>query len=232
VKRYFDYFRSIIFPDLCLFCGDRLDEFLAVICQNCLLSLNYTTIAEIYQNKIIDRFQHIGNLNAAYALFYYRPDNPLHDLIAQIKYQGKKDLALTLGQSLGKKFKSIAPNFKADLILPIPIHPKRRAERGYNQSYEIALGLSEIIEIPTEDLLLRLRHTPSQTKLNKMERLANVKGVFGISKSDLPKLKNKHLIIVDDIITSGATLLECIALLNECGAKEISIISLCIAFEL
>ncbi|WP_421945908.1 ComF family protein [Pedobacter sp.] len=117
---------------------------------------------------------------------------------------------------------------QADILIPVPLHKKKLRIRGYNQSSFIAEGISEIMNIPLdEEILIRNTSTESQTKKNRYNRYENMKDVFGIAKPE--KIKGKHILLIDDVVTTGATLEACANVLLECGAEKVSIAALAFA---
>jgi ComF family protein len=178
------------------------------------------------ENEITDIFAGRLNLQAACALFYYHSGSKYHRLLHDLKYKSKKEIGVELGRLLGYNIKE-SPFFdQIDFIVPVPLHPKKKLLRGYNQSMCIAKGISEITGIPADDnTLIRNVNTETQTKKSRIERWENVSNIFEL-KSD--KFKNKHLLIVDDVITTGSTIEACAIKLQEQNSK-ISVASLAVA---
>ena len=156
------------------------------------------------------------------------PGNKVQALIHNIKYSGFRKAGIYFGKLLGNRLHSDERINKFDYILPVPLHNAKLRERGYNQAYLIAQGLSETLNIKiSENFLIRKKNTESQTRLSVSERQKNVKDAFEILKVD--NYRNNKFIIVDDVITSGATIKEIRQLLFNYGIQEIFIVSLAIA---
>lgn len=155
-----------------------------------------------------------------YTLFYYNKQSRYISLIHQLKYKGKQEIGNYLGAELARKIKE-SPQNAVDEIIPVPLHPKRQRQRGYNQSQLIADGLHSILKTPINTSLKRKKHTKTQTKMGKVHRWENMKNVFEYdNKIDI---KGKRILLVDDVVTTGATCLHCCDALHRAGAKSISI---------
>ncbi|MDD3095716.1 MAG: ComF family protein [Candidatus Marinimicrobia bacterium] len=160
---------------------------------------------------------------ADYVACMYYFDPLIQKLVHLLKYRDMPFVGECLGERIGTCFRD-KPPAECDILLPVPLHPQRRRERGYNQSACIARGIAKIWKVPMETRLLkRCRNTRSQTKLNREERRENIRGAFQLRKSaKVPE----RICIVDDVFTTGATTLEIAGLLRKSGAKQLSILTL------
>lgn len=160
------------------------------------------------------------------SLAHFTKEGSLQPIIHELKYRNRPDLGVFLGEILGSKLKNSDFCNNIDILTPIPIHPKRAKERGYNQAAEIIKGIIKHIPLPfDEQNLKRIANNPSQTGLNKMERWENVEDIFDIE--DYFLFENKHLLLVDDVITTGATLESCAKkILSCCPNSQISIVTI------
>ncbi|MBN2031055.1 ComF family protein [bacterium] len=148
----------------------------------------------------------------------YTPE--IEQLIFQVKYQRKKKLGLFLGQQLGKAFQTAYENWKQCIVMPVPLHRIRHRERGYNQSDILCQGINDCVNVPIYyDGLIRNRHTSTQTRLSAKERQDNVKNAFEVNPSY--SFQGKDIVLVDDVITTGATVNNCAACLKEAGARKV-----------
>ena len=147
-------------------------------------------------------------LKAVTACFFFSKEGKVQRLIHELKYKGNADAGVFLGQELGKTIKE-APLFEGlDYLIPVPLHPKREKERGYNQSMMIAQGINEVTEIPIGDqYLVRSVNTATQTHKSKEERWQNVKDIFEVRHAE--QLEGKYVLLIDDVLTTGATLEAC-----------------------
>ena len=159
-------------------------------------------------NPLARMFYGKVRLKAVTACFFFSKEGKVQHLIHELKYKGNADAGVYLGQALGKSIKE-APLFQnVDFLIPVPLHPKREKERGYNQSLMIARGISETTGIPIgEKYLMRSVNTATQTHKSKEERWKNVKDIFEIRHPE--QLKGKYVLLVDDVLTTGATLEAC-----------------------
>ncbi len=198
---------SLLYPELCLLCGTQVRGGDSV-CLGCEARLPETGHYEMKENTFTDIFYGRLKLEFGGAMFLFGGGSKTQDLIHAIKYQNKKELGIYLGRIYGKQL-SESSNFpKIDAIIPVPLHPRKLYRRGYNQSELFGKGLSESLEVPQiTDLILRNKMTSTQTKMNRMERMRNVEDAFAISKPE--RLNEAHILIVDDVITTGATLESC-----------------------
>ncbi|MDF1697281.1 MAG: ComF family protein [Saprospiraceae bacterium] len=149
-------------------------------------------------------------------------------MMHRLKYEGRKDIGLVLGLMAGKKMLK-SPFFNSiDLIIPIPLHKEKLIKRGYNQSSYIAKGINEILQIPIrEDVIKKSVYTKSQTIMGRMERIKNVFDSFELN--DKNSIQGRHILIVDDVLTTGATIEACARKLLEAKNVKISVITVCIA---
>lgn len=171
-----------------------------------------------------------------FSLYDFAKKSDFEKIIHHLKYSGMKDLGVFLGEHLAgyvrleieEQFKKQKENY--DYIIPVPLHKTKVRERGYNQSEYLAKGLSESLNISfIFDSITRKHYTKSQTKLTLIEREKNVKDAFALNKSYTEKIKDKNIILIDDVITTGATVNECIKILCEAGANKIFTVSLAMA---
>lgn len=173
-------------------------------------------------NSLTERFTGRLPINRATALFKFRKSGVAQKLLHQLKYQNSPEIGVKLGRLLGLEMKEGGLFEDLDLIVPVPLHPSRRRQRGFNQSTMFAQGIGEVLNLSwTEDLLVRLVNTKTQTRKTKLARWQNVKDVFAIKKES--NILNKNVLLVDDVITTGATLEACGKSLIEAGCKSLSV---------
>jgi ComF family protein len=218
----------LFYPRLCEGCGKPLLKGEQVLCISCGLQLPETGYHDIEDNETALRFAGRVPFYHATSLAWFITDGLLQHLIHGLKYKGKKETGIYLGSRLGIRLKETDWGKGIDVIVPVPLHPAKQAKRGYNQSMLIAQGIGKTMGIPASDkLLVRTRDTQTQTKKTRAERVTNMEGAFKTGNRET--LKNKHILLCDDVLTTGATLESCIlALLNEESIK-ISIATIGIA---
>jgi ComF family protein len=219
---------NLLFPDCCSVCQIPLVKNEQWVCTSCFINLPQTNYHLEIDNPVIQKFYGRVSIMYAMALYKFRPGNGVQRLVHQLKYNNKPDLGIMLGRMYGSFLAKKAWVNKFDCIIPVPLHPKRLKERGYNQSDYFAKGISELLEIPWYGNSLQLiKHTHTQTQMGRVERLNNLKEAFCVI--DPCFVHGKHILLVDDVITTGATLESCALSLLENGAKQVSIAAIGVA---
>ena len=217
----FDFF----LPRFCPGCNKKLSSKEQPVCSECLSSI---LIADDFrlQFEYDKKFTTEKIIKDFYARYVFETDKTLQDIIHALKYKKQFKLGTFLGEILSEGVKNL--NWQFDLIVPVPIHPLKKAERGYNQSDYIVKGLSKSLKIPySTKLLKRTKHTESQTHLAMTERAKNVANAFKVKNPEL--IKGKSFLLVDDVITTGATTQECGRALVNSGAEIVYACSIGIA---
>lgn len=207
----FNFIHSIIgllYPSVCAACGNSLFKWENLVCTRCRSLLPRTGYELNEDNPLARMFYGKVRLKAVTACFFFSKEGKVQHLIHELKYRGNKDAGLFLGQEIGKSIKE-APLFEGlDWLIPVPLHPKREKERGYNQSMMIAQGISEVTGISVGDaFLIRSVNTATQTHKTKDERWENVRDIFEVRHPE--RLEGKYVLLVDDVLTTGATLEAC-----------------------
>ena len=207
-------FMMLFFPANCLVCGKRRNDRRAVLCFACERNIPKWGPGNAGEDPVSQIFWGRLPVTAGTSLFRFEKGSAYQSLIHELKYRGNRNAGLYLGRLLGQQlYQSIFR--ECDLLVPVPLHPRRLRMRGYNQSELIARGVSEIISIPVyPDLIRRKQYQSSQTSLSRTERFTNVENAFVLNRSS-PDLHNKKILIIDDIVTTGATLEACSRLLLE-----------------
>ncbi|RYU81063.1 ComF family protein [Hymenobacter persicinus] len=217
-------FVALIFPRTCLACVEPLARGEDYICTGCRAQLPYTdyhTLPEAH-NPLARRFW--GKVPVRHALSYLRflRHGRVQHLLHQLKYQGQQDVGRILGRWYGTELASHGLAADFDLIVPVPLHPRKLAKRGFNQSDTFAEGLALGLAVPwSAHTLRRTEHTDSQTRKSRTERWLNVATVFEVNAP--ASLVGKRILVVDDVLTTGATLEACAAALLAAGCREVSI---------
>ena len=215
---------DLFYPNLCAICTGHLSKSEEHVCFSCLFSLPKTNHFDIPDNALAKNLWGRVNVKQAAALYEFKKGNPVQHLLHAIKYKGKDELGKFMGKQMGITAKSKLP-LLPDVVTSVPLHPKKEVLRGYNQSHLLALGVAEILGVAVSTgNLVRVSSHDSQTKKNRYERYINVQEKFKVINPLL--FENKHVWIVDDVFTTGATLEACIQCLNACNNTSTSAITL------
>lgn len=220
--RFLEDLLSIIYPRVCCNCNKALTRNEEILCFTCRSQLPKISFSDFKDNELADRLYGKLNISYAAALLYFYKSGITQNVMHQFKYKGHSYIGELFGKWLGFELVEQNVNENVDLIIPVPLHPKKQRKRGYNQSHFIAKGLSQSTKTPTDfDLLIRVKYQKSQTLKSKVQRWNNAKDAFEVVQPD--SIKDKHILLVDDIVTTGATLEACGRQLLKCGASYISI---------
>jgi ComF family protein len=224
MKQLISDFLHLIYPNVCLVCHKNLLAKEQFICFSCLSQLSYTSYHLQKDNPIEKLFWGKVPIERATSLFFFQKEAPSQLLLHHLKYKGDKEIGELLGRMLGEALKSV-PDFDVDIIVPVPLHPKKLQKRGYNQSEWIAKGIAALLQKPVDTgHLIRVIDNPTQTQKGVYERWTNASGIFALS--DPGVFEGKHLLLVDDVITTGATIEACSHALMESSGVRISVASL------
>jgi len=220
-----DDIQHMAFPNVCASCNTVVLANEKAICSKCLLTLPFSFYYDDENNPLAKSFWGRVNLEFAVAHFIFKKDTIIQHLLHSIKYDNRKDAAVISGILIGKELKNLKAFADVDYIFPIPLHPAKKIKRGYNQSLYICNGISEITGVETtEKFLVRVKDTSTQTKKKRYERWENMKYGFEIVGADL--LKSKHILLVDDVVTTGATIEACSLQLLKIEGIKLSVASI------
>ena len=225
------HLEHLFFPDECIICEKETPNKKTFICHLCEQELAYSKMENtIVESKTKKIFWGRIPIEMGFSLLYFEKGNSTQKILHTIKYQNRKSFAIELGRRIGKTLKDSKNNLNIDVLIPVPLHQRKKFDRGYNQSELLCVGISEILNVEmNSNLVLRKKNSQSQTKLNKFLRWENAQNTYEISKEI--KTKNwKHIAIIDDVVTTGSTI-ESIAqefIIHNPNIK-ISVISLALA---
>ncbi len=218
----------VVFPHVCDGCGSDLLNIESRLCIRCLSNLPDTNF-EIHANNPVEKvfWGRLPVVNAS-AHLYFTKESLVQQLMHQLKYRGNKELGVQLGRIMGNALLNSNRFTDIDALIPLPLFPSKEKKRGYNQAKVLCDGMAEILCIPVlSNVITRPQHTETQTKKGRIERWKNIEGKFRLV--DAEAIRNKHLLVVDDVITTGATLEACGTELLSAENVKLSIATLCIA---
>ncbi len=224
---YWHDFVDLLFPRCCEACEKALVGSEATLCTDCRATLPRMETDSALKASLQTKFIGYSQVKAVYAFLIFTKKGKVQQLLHALKYKGRSEVGVLLGKMMAQEMHPGSfPD--ADVILSVPLHKKRLRERGYNQSDAFAEGLSALTGVPwSGSLLVRTRYTKSQTGKTKLERRDNVKGIFMVQ--DTSQVHKKTILLVDDVLTTGATLDACIEVLVNSGCTSIYIMTIAAA---
>lgn len=223
---------NLFFPKQCAACREILMAGEQVLCLKCCAALPRTNFHLLPQNPVCAKFRGRLSIRQACSFLYFTKDGRTQQLLHQFKYRGRKDVGQFLAGLFAGELLSAGWMRDIDVIVPLPIHVKKQRIRGYNQSAVMAVALSAASGIPVADkqALVKVSHTTSQTRKGRLERLRNVQNVFQLRNGK--EWQGRQLLLVDDVLTTGATLEACALELFKAEPAGISVATLAIASDM
>lgn len=224
-RKWFTDFSHLFYPHTCAGCGNDLLEEDQTVCLHCYSNLPETGFFGLQNNPIEKIFYGRLPVSSAAAGYYFTKSAVLQRLIHQLKYRGNQEVGRQLGRWLGLQLKNSGRFTSIDALLPLPLFPEKEKKRGYNQSTVLCEGIADMIHLPIlNEIVHRKRYTDTQTKKGRSERWVNVDGSFEISNPSA--LQNKHLLLVDDVITTGASMEACGHAILQAESAQLSMATL------
>lgn len=219
---------SLFFPNLCPGCGQSLIKGEEVICSICHFHLPKTYFHNDPENPLNRVFWGRVNIEAVAAYLYFQKGSNVQHLLHQLKYKNRPEIAVRIGKWYGLELRQADIFRETQLIVPVPLHPRKLRRRGYNQSQAFAEGLAAVMKAEQETgCLYRKVDSKTQTRKARYNRWENVENIFGIAHSE--RIKDRHILLVDDVITTGATLEACTQALLEVPGVKVSIATIAYA---
>jgi len=223
-------FISLFYPRVCFACNNALLRHEEFLCTECLFNLPVTNFHLIENNPVSNQFIGKIGFNAAASFYYFSKGGKVQHLIHQFKYNGYKKIGIFIGRIYGEQLIKSPFFSNIDYIIPVPLHPRKELQRGYNQAEWFAKGLALSIKAPIDTTTLhRMYASESQTHKTRFSRWENVKEIFSLSNGQ--HLIGKHVLLVDDVITTGSTLEAAGHVLMEVPDIKISVCSLACALH-
>lgn len=215
------------FPRNCMLCGRLLIDSEKIICTFCNYGIPRTNFHKDPENPVAALFWGRIKVEHATSFFYFHKGGAYQKLIHGLKYQGRGDIGIITGIMFGSELKGTVFE-QPEFIIPVPLHRRKKRKRGYNQSEMIASGVGKALDKPVyTDILERNEFTVTQTRKSRYDRYANVSGSFLVRAPE--RCAGKHILLIDDVVTTGSTLEACTEILLENGADKVSVATLAVA---
>ena len=214
---------NLFFPKACAGCNSFLLENELVICTACRHEIPLTNHHLMVNNEFVSRFYGRIPLEFGAALFYFHKKGILQEMIHKLKYKGHQEIGEVIGYWYGEELKSVVLLNSVDCVIPVPLHKKRFRKRGYNQTTKFGKALAEVLQIEFNDQILkRALYSGTQVRKNILQRSAVIESTFVINFNE--SMHNKHFLLVDDVITTGATLESCAREILKIPGARVSIV--------
>ncbi len=228
LKEIKDSFFHLIFPHVCNGCGSDIINEESMLCARCIAEMPETNF-ELHVNNPVEKiFWGRLPLVSATAHYYFTKESLMQHLMHQLKYKGNKELGKQLGRLMGNDLRQSNRFNNVDALIPLPLFPAKEKKRGYNQATVLCEGIAEIMNAEIlKNVIVRIQHTETQTKKGRMERWQNMEGKFELVNR--AKIQNKHVLLIDDVVTTGSTLEACGQELLKAVNVKLSIATLCFA---
>ncbi|WNH08348.1 ComF family protein [Thalassobellus suaedae] len=219
---------NLFFPKVCYACHNLLNDNEDTICIDCRHDLPITNIHFEDNDTIKKVLYGRANIENGTALFRFEKKGLIQQLIHNLKYKGYEHIGFVLGNWLGGELKTLETYKDIDIVIPVPLHDKKLKKRGYNQVSKFGQQIAKALNVDyKDDVLIKITNTKSQTTKSRLSRWTNTNELFTLKNMEV--INNKHILLVDDIITTGATLEACISVLNQAKNIKISIATMAIA---
>ncbi len=225
LRKLLDAVLDFVYPPLCISCGRLLDSGREHVCPDCWSAIKRASRGLPLYIETRGKLVASGVVDELVSLFVFEKEGPLQSIVHALKYSGIQEVGVELGRRLATVIQEAG--IHADAVVPVPLHKRKLRERGFNQSLLIARGITEVLGIPVRaDLVRRTRWTQTQTALSKEDRKQNVENAFACGDTEL---QGCCVIVVDDVVTTGATIVSCGQALTKAGASRIVAASAAIA---
>ena len=227
VSDIFNGFTGLFWPNVCACCSTGLMRGENYICSHCLYDLPATNFHKDNENPVAQVFWGRAKVEHATAGYFFKKGNRIQKLVHQVKYKGQKEMGAMLGREMGKSLQGSCFG-EIDLVVPVPLHLQKLRQRGYNQSEWIASGIADTLDKPMNiSTLARHLFTTTQTRKKRFDRWENVNSGFGLTNPDT--FAGRHILLIDDVITTGATLEACIHTVLSASETKVSVAALAFA---
>ena len=222
-------FVDLCFPPACVMCGEKLPKGARFVCDSCCHDLPRTNLHLQPKNRLVELFSGLLPIERATGFIYYSRGSESRSIMLNLKYYHTPEIGVYMGRLMASEISDGSNFFDGiDAIVPIPLARRRMRQRGYNQVEALARGVSSVTGIPVlRDVVVRTIDNPSQTTVVTAERVENVKGIFSVSRPE--QLQGKHILLMDDVVTTGSTLKACGEVIATVDGVKISVLTLAMA---
>ncbi len=221
---------DFIYPPVCALCDDALAPGDRSICGRCWTSFRRVDPSHPVWQELFARLSEGGHVGGLASCYLFEKEGALQEAMHLIKYRGWKNVGERLGRDLGMALEASGTRAMVDIAVPVPLHRVKERERGFNQSAVLCRGISAVTGIPVEaKALARTRYTPSQTTLTASERRHNVAGAFAVRRRARATIAGRRCLLVDDVLTTGATVQACAGALKSAGAASVIVAAAALA---
>jgi len=228
LRSYWKSLWTILFPPLCVGCGEVLLQQEKLLCLSCQYHLPVNDFHLFPKNEVVSRLEKFLIIDRGFAYLTFSQSSIVQSIIHQLKYKHRTDVAIYFGQLLAAQVAVVHATHPFDLVVPIPLHPKKLRKRGYNQAAYVEQSIANVLNVPVSlDNLIREKDTLSQTGLSDFNRLANVEKAFFCQSPE--RFVGKHVLLVDDVLTTGATIYGAAMALKEVDGLRLSVATLALA---
>ena len=228
IYNLWDDFISLLFPRLCYACGNHLLRNENLICTECYVVIPRTNYHIEKENPVARLFWGRCLIEKAAAFSFYNKGSRIRNLIHNLKYKGIKEVGYELGRIYGLSLKSSGFTADVDQIIPVPLHLSKKRIRGFNQSDIISMGIADVTGLPVDTVsLARIKVSATQTKRSRYDRWTNVEDIFHVTDPEI--IKGRHILLVDDVITTGSTIESCANELLKVEGVKVSVVALAFA---
>jgi ComF family protein len=219
---------NLFFPKVCYACHNLLDDNEDTICMDCRHYLPVTDFHYDNNDSVAKALYGRAKIENGTALFRFEQKSIVQQLVHNLKYRNHEKIGFVLGNWLGNELKTIEAYQNIDVVIPVPLHKNKLKKRGFNQVAKFGQQIAEALKADyIDDVLVKITNTKSQTNKNRFSRWMNTDELFALK--NMETIDNKHILLVDDLITTGATLEACISVLNQAKNIKISIATMAIA---
>ena len=228
VLDFWDDFISLLFPRLCCGCGTTLVKNETLLCLDCFFNMPRTNYHLEKDNPVEKLFWGRCKIEKASAFSFYTQDSRIRKIVHSLKYKGMMDIGPMLGKMCANELKNSSFFEDIEVLIPVPLHPSKLRQRGYNQSELIVEGISEVTGISVDTTSLsRSMFTQTQTRRKRFDRWLNVEGVFCVN--DYSAINGKHILLIDDVVTTGSTIEACVNELVKGENVRVSVLTMAVA---